>query len=91
MKFYNDPEAVRKIKEKIEDLRKSNEYSKKLNKILSKFDTISEALAALSALSDDDSKFLVKTLKDREHWYNSKVETIKTKKDKESINYRLGI
>lgn len=70
----DNPDAVVLINEKINQLTKSIEYSKKINKLLLKFSRVDvyETIEHFKALTDDDSKFIVKHLTSCAHFYACK-------------------
>lgn len=69
--FSDDPKAIQKIKQKIEDLKASKEQSKQYNKKLRKFKTRAEAVEAFKDSTDKDEAFLRDHLEKCKHWYAS--------------------
>ena len=66
----DDPEAVRKLKEKLEGLEKTAEYMKKYNGKLRKFKTLENALKEVEAMEDDnpDKKVFTEMLNKRTYY-----------------------
>jgi hypothetical protein len=68
----DNPDASDLVTEKIKKLEARLEYVKRLNKVLSKFETIDEALEKLKTQSDGDSVYLTVHLENQKHWYASR-------------------
>ena len=74
--YSDDPEAIKKIKNKIEVLIKHDENSKLLNTKLRKFKTYTNALEKLKLLDDEESKMLYQHISQSANLYAQPPEFI---------------